>query len=43
MNDGLRFPFDLPSAEVSTQIRVVVHDANSDASGSRTFIVQGVH
>jgi hypothetical protein len=43
MRGGLRFPIDLPTAQVAGRVRVVVHDADSGATGSCTFPIPEVH
>jgi VWFA-related protein len=43
MRGGLQFPIDLPPAQVADRVRVVVHDADSGATGSCTFFIPGVH
>ncbi len=43
MKGGLRFPLDVPTGEVSSRIRVVVHDESSGASGSSTFAAGEMH
>ena len=39
---GLQFPIDLTADKAGSKIRVVVHDANSGASGSHTFSIGAV-
>jgi hypothetical protein len=40
---GLRFPVEIASCDLSSKVRVVVHDENSGANGSSTFFAGEGH